>query len=127
MNAAINRAVSVEIDGEPFEMLLTTKATAELDRELGGMERIGELLDGDDHGASIETAAKLIATLCNGATERYNYRHKDTPRRMLTAEEVEIMTTPAELTELVKSAVDAVVLGRKTHIESEQNPESVKN
>ena len=58
MNAAINRAVSVEIDGEPFEMLLSEKATAELEREFGSMERISEPLDSDSFGASIETAAK---------------------------------------------------------------------
>lgn len=127
MNAAINRAVSVVIDGEEFEMLLTTKAAADIDREFGGFDEIAAVVDGEDRGASVAMASKLIALLCNAGTERYNYRHRDTPRRMLEAEEIEILTTPGEMAELLGSAVEAVRRGRQTYIESEKSPGETKN
>lgn len=127
MNAAINRAVSVVIDGEEFEMLLTTKAAADVDREFGGFDEIAAVVDGEDRGASVAMASKLIALLCNAGTERYNYRHRETPRRMLEPEEIEILTTPGEMAELLGSAVEAVRRGRQTYIESEKSPGESKN
>lgn len=127
MNAAINRAVSVVIDGEEFEMLLTTKAAADVDREFGGFDEIAAVVDGEDRGASVAMASKLIALLCNAGTERYNYRHRETPRTMLEPEEIEIFTTPGEMAELMHSAVEAVKRGRTTYIESEKNPGDEKN
>lgn len=127
MNAAINRAVSVVIDGEEFEMLLTTKAAADIDREFGGFDEIAAVVDGEDRVASVAMASKLVALLCNAGTERYNYRHRDTPRRMIEAEEIEIVTTPGEMAELMHSAVEAVKRGRTTYIESEKNPGDEKN
>lgn len=127
MNAAINRAVSVVIDGEEFEMILTTKAAADVDREFGGFDEIAAVVDGEDRGASVAMASKLIALLCNAGTERYNYRHRETPRRMLEPEEIEILTTPGEMAELLGSAVEAVGRGRQTYIESEKSPGESKN
>lgn len=127
MNAAINRAVSVVIDGEDFEMLLTTRAAADIDREFGGFDEIAAVVDGEDRTASVAMASKLVALLCNAGTERYNYRHRDTPRRMIDAEEIGIVTTPGEMAELLHSAVEAVKRGRTTYIESEKNPGDEKN
>lgn len=127
MNAAINRAVSVVIDGEEFEMLLTTKAAADIDREFGGFDEIAAVVDGEDRVASVAMASKLIALMCNAGTERYNYRHKDAPRRMLDAEEIGIVTTPGEMAELMHAVVEAVKRGRTTHIESEKSPGDEKN
>ena len=127
MNAAINRAVSVVIDGEDFEMLLTTKAAADIDREFGGLDAVGETLDGDDTDARLDMAYKLIALLCNAGTERYNYRHKDAPRRMLESEEIGILTTPGEVTSLLRAAIDAIKRGKETYIESEKSPGDEKN
>ena len=127
MNAAINRAVSVVIDGEDFEMLLTTKAAADIDREFGGFDEIATVVDGEDRVASVAMASKLIALMCNAGTERYNYRHRDTPRRMLEAEEIGIVTTPGEMAELMHAVVEAVKRGRTTHIESEKSPGDEKN
>lgn len=134
MNAAINRAVSVVIDGEDFEMLLTTKAAAEIDREFGGFDEIAAVVDGEDSVERVAMASKLIALLCNAGTERYNYRHRgskngmlDAPRRMLDAEEIGIVTTPGEMAELMHAVVEAVKRGRTTHIESEKSPGDEKN
>ena len=127
MNAAINRAVPVVIDGEEFEMLLTTRAAADVDREFGGFDEIAAVVDGEDRVASVGMASKLIALLCNAGSERYNYRHRDTPRRMIDAEEIGIVTTPGEMAELMHSAVEAVKRGRTTYIESEKNPGDEKN
>lgn len=127
MNAAINRAVSVVIDGEDFEMLLTTKAAADIDREFGGFDEIAAVLDGEDRVASVAMASKLIALMCNAGTERYNYRHRDTPRRMLEAEGIGIVTTPGEMAELMHAVVEAVKRGRTTSIESEKSPGDEKN
>ena len=127
MNAAINRAVSVVIDDEDFEMLLTTKAAADIDREFGGFDEIAAVVDGEDRVASVAMASKLIALMCNAGTERYNYRHRDTPRRMLETEEIGIVTTPGEMAELMHAVVEAVKRGRTTHIESEKSPGDEKN
>ena len=127
MNAAINRAVSVVIDDEDFEMLLTTKAAADIDREFGGFDEIAAVMDGEDRVASVAMASKLIALMCNAGTERYNYRHRDAPRRMLEADEIGIVTTPGEMAELMHAVVEAVKRGRTTHIESEKSPGDEKN
>ena len=127
MNAAINRAVAVVIDGEEFEMLLTTRAAADIDREFGGFDEIAAVVDGEDRAASVAMASKLVALLCNAGSERYNYRHRDTPRRMIDTEEISIVTTPGEMAELMHAAVEAVKRGRTTYIESEKNPGDEKN
>ena len=96
--AAEDRSTIINIGGEEFKMLLTTKATKEIGKRYGGLENLGEkLMKTESFELAIEEIVWLITLLANQSIQIHNLRNKDAKKSLLTVEEVELLTTPFEI------------------------------
>ena len=66
----------------------------------------------------------LISLLANQSILIYNLKHKDKPKDLLTAEEVELLTVPSDLAEYKTAITEALYKGTKRNIESENDPKN---
>ena len=114
------RSAAIQIGGETYELLLTTKATKEIAKRYGGLENLGTKLMKSEN---FEMA--LIALMANQSILIYNLRHKDEPKPLLTEEEVELLTSPLELATYKDAIMEAMFRGTKRNVESEADPKNV--
>jgi hypothetical protein len=122
------RAAVVKIDGKEYELLLTTRATKEIGKRYGDLEKLGDQLMTDENiGGALEEIVWLITLLANQPIAIYNLRHNDAPKPYLTAEEVELLTSPLELTEYRDAIASCIMKGTARHIESEPDAGDSKN
>ena len=102
------------------ELLLTTKATKEIAGRYGGLENLGDkLMSSDNFEQALGEIIWLITLLANQSILIYNIKNKATPKDLLTEEEVEILTTPHDLTEYKSAITEALFKGTQRNVESE--------
>ena len=115
-----NRASVIQIGGEEYTLLLTTKATKEVAGRYGGLENLGDsLMKSENFEMAIGEVVWLITLLANQSILIHNLKHKDAPRELLTEEMVELLTVPADLATYKSAIMDALLKGTKRNIESE--------
>lgn len=113
------RGAKIEIGGEPFELILTTRATKEIAARYGGLESLGEkLLQPDNTELALQEIVWLICCLANQSIMAQNLRKQNPPRELLTEEFVELMTTPFDLVSLKDAILEALFRGTMRNIES---------
>ncbi len=118
--AAEDRSTSINIGGEEFKMLLTTKATKEIGKRYGGLENLGEkLMKTESFELAIDEIVWLITLLANQSVQIHNLRNKDDKKPLLTEEEVELLTTPFDLAEYKNAIMNSMMKGTKRNVESE--------
>lgn len=89
----------ITLGGEDYPLMLTTRAVREIGRRYGGLDKIGELMTADQNSdQAFDTAIWLITLLANQPILIYNRNHKGEEKQLLTTDDVEFMTTPADLT-----------------------------
>ena len=114
------RTAMVTIGGVEYEMLLTTRATKQIAGRYGGLENLGEkLMKNENFEMAIGEIVWLITILANQAIMIFNLRHRDEQKPLLTADEVELLTSPMELTDYKDAIMEAMYRGTKRNIESE--------
>lgn len=114
------RSTNITIGGDEYTLILTTKATKEIAGRYGGLENLGDkLLKSENFEMAIGEIVWLITLLANQSTLIYNLKNKDTPKPLLTEEEVEILTAPSELATYKEAITEALYKGTKRNIESE--------
>ena len=114
------RAAVITIGGTEHELLLTTRATKEIAKRYGGLENLGEkLMKAENFELAIDEIVWLITLLANQTVLVYNLKHKEKPRELLTEDEVELLTTPLDLAAYKNAITEAMFLGTKREIESE--------
>ena len=114
------RSTSILIGGEEHTLILTTKATKEIAGRYGGLENLGDkLMKSENFEMAIGEIVWLITLLANQSIMIYNLKHKDTPKELLTEEEVELLTTPLDLAGYKAAITEALYKGTKRNIESE--------
>ena len=115
-----NRASVIQIGGEEYTLLLTTKATREVAGRYGGLENLGDsLMKSENFEMAIGEIVWLITLLANQSILVHNLKHKDDKRELLTEEMVELLTVPADLATYKSAIMDALLKGTKRNIESE--------
>ena len=88
-----DRSSIINIGGEEYELLLTTRATKEIAGRYGGLENLGDrLMSSDNFEEALGEIIWLITLLANQSILIHNIRHKDNPKALLTEDEVEILT-----------------------------------
>jgi len=118
-----NRSANIDIGGEEFTLILTTKATKEIAARYGGLESLGDkLMKSENFEMAISEIVWLITLLANQSILIHNLKHKDTPKELLTEEEVELLTTPLDLADYKAAITEAMFKGTKRDIESEAEP-----
>ena len=121
--ADTERSAIIEIGGDPYELILTTKATKAIAGKYGGLENLGEtLLKSENFEPALTEIVWLITLLANQSIQIHNLRHPDEPRVLLTEEAVELLTTPMELATYKNAVTEAMFKGTRRHVESEEEP-----
>ena len=121
-----DRASVIQIGGEEYTLLLTTKATKEVAGRYGGLENLGDqLMKSENFEMAIGEVVWLITLLANQSILIHNLKHKDSPRELLTEEMVELLTVPADLATYKNASMDALLKGTKRNIESETDAKNV--
>jgi hypothetical protein len=114
------RSVAITVGGKEYELVLTTKATREIAKRYGGLESLGEtLMKSENAEMALAEIVWIICILANQSIMIHNLRNKDDKRELLTEDEIDLLTTPAELTEYKDAIVEAMRRGTKRDIESE--------
>ena len=125
-----DRSANVTIGGKDYPLIMTTKATKEIAKRYGGLDVLGEkLMKAETFDEAIGEVVWLIALLANQAILIQNFQNRDNQKgqaQILTEDEIELMTTPADMVTFKEAITEAMVRGTKRHIESEDE-ENEKN
>ena len=115
------RSTLISIGGEDYHLILTTKATKEIAKRYGGLEDLGEkLMKAENFEMALEEIVWLITLLANQSVLIDNRINKE-KRKLLTEDDVEILTSPLELATYKDAIMEAMFKGTKRNIESEES------
>ena len=121
------RSAVINIGGIDFALALTTRATKEIARRYGGLENLGEkLMQAENFELALDEIIWLITLLANQSILIHNLKNKDKQKPLLTAEEVELLTSPLELAGYKEAITIAMFKGTKRYIESEKDPKNAE-
>lgn len=116
------RSAKIIIGGGEYTLLLTTKATKEIAARYGGLENLGDkLMKSENVEMALSEIVWLITILANQSILVHNLKHKDDKKELLTEDDVEILTTPADLAEYKEAIMTALYKGAKRNVESEKD------
>lgn len=122
---ANERSAIIKIGDKEYELLLTTKATKEIAKKYGGLEKLGDkLLTNKDYEGAIGEIVWLIVTLANQPILIHNYKNPD-KKELLTEDEVEILTTPQDLANFKDAITEALYKGVQRNVVSEESKNAV--
>ena len=115
-----DRSVAIVIGGQEYRLVLTTKATKEIARRYGGLENLGiKLMKTENFELALDEIVWLITLLANQSVLIDN-RINGEKRSPLTEDDVELLTSPFELSAYKDAIMEAMVKGTKRNIESEE-------
>lgn len=116
------RSAIINIGGDEYMLLLTTKATKEIAGRYGGLENLGDkLMKSENFEMAIGEIVWLITLLANQSILVHNLKNKDNKKDILTEEMVELLTTPLDLADYKVAITEALYKGTKRNIQSEDN------
>ena len=119
------RAATITIGGEEYSLVLTTRATKQIAGRYGGLENLGDkLMKSENFELAISEIVWLITLLANQSILIHNLRHADDKKDLLTEENVELLTTPADLASYKEAITEALYKGTKRNIISEDDPKN---
>jgi len=117
---AEERSTTINIGGTEFKIILTTKATKEIAKRYGGLENLGEkLMKTENFELALDEVVWLITLLANQSILIHNLKHKELRQELLTEDEVELLTTPFELSEYKNAIMASMMKGTSRNVESE--------
>lgn len=123
---ADDRSAMIQIGETEYEMLLTTRATKEIAKRYGGLSNLGEkLMKSKNFEMALDEIVWLITLLANQSILIRNLKNKNAPEELLTEEEVELLTSPLDLSAYKTAITEAMFKGTKRNVESEE--ETPKN
>ena len=119
------RTATITIGGEEYDLVLTTRATKQIAGRYGGLENLGDkLMKSENFELAISEIVWLITLLANQSILIHNLRHADEKKDLLTEENVELLTTPADLASYKEAITEALYKGTKRNIISEDDPKN---
>lgn len=115
-----DRSSVITLGGVDYELLLTTKATKEIAKRYGGLEKLGEeLMKSENFEVALDEIVGLIVLLANQPILIHNLKNPENKKALLTEDELELLTSPFDLA-LYKDAITAaMVKGTKRNVLSE--------
>ena len=121
------RSAKINIGGQEYELILTTKATKEIAGRYGGLENLGEkLMKSENFEMALDEIVWLITLMANQSLLIHNLRNPDNKKPLLTQEEVELLTYPLELDTYKNALTEAMFKGTKRNVESEDDSKNVQ-
>ena len=120
------RSAIINIGGEEYTLLLTTKATKEIAGRYGGLENLGDkLMKSENFEMAIGEIVWLITLLANQSILVHNLKNKENKKDVLTEEMVELLTTPLDLADYKSAITAALYKGAKRNVVSEVDSKNV--
>ena len=120
------RSATINIGDKEYELVLTTRATKAIAGRYGGLENLGEkLMKSENFEMALDEIVWLITLLANQSILIRNLKNKNAPEELLTEEEVELPTSPLDLSAYKTAITEAMFNGTKRNVESEE--ETPKN
>lgn len=115
------RSAIINIGGDEYELLLTTKATKEIAGRYGGLENLGDKLmkSSENFEMAIGEIVWLITLLANQSILVHNLKNRENKKDVLTEEMVELLTTPVDLAAYKTAITEALYKGTKRNVVSE--------
>jgi len=121
------RSAMINIGGQEYELILTTKATKEIAGRYGGLENLGEkLMKSENFEMALDEIVWLITLMANQSLLIHNLRNPDNKKPLLTQEEVELLTSPLELATYKSALTEAMFKGTKRNVESDDDSKNVQ-
>ena len=121
------RSAKINIGGQEYALILTTKATKEIAGRYGGLENLGEkLMKSENFEMALDEIVWLITLMANQSLLIHNLRNPDNKKPLLTQEEVELLTSPLELATYKNALTEAMFKGTKRNVESEDDSKNVQ-
>ncbi len=121
------RTANINIGGEEFTLLLTTRATKEIAARYGGLENLGDkLMKSENFEMALDEIVWLITLLANQSILVHNLKYPDSPRPELTAEVVELLTSPYDLAGCKNAIMQAMYRGTKRNVESDPDTKNIQ-
>lgn len=121
------RSAVIQIGGTDYEMILTTRATKEIAGRYGGLENLGQkLMRSENFEMALDEVVWLITLLANQSVLIHNLQHPEEKKEPLTAEMVELLTTPLDLAQYKSAIMEAMLRGTKRNVESETNSKNAE-
>ena len=115
------RSSNISIGGVDYKLILTTRATKEIARRYGGLENLGEkLMKSENFEMALDEIVWLITLLANQSLLIHNLQNKDDKKELLKEENVELLTSPLELSTYKEAIIEAMFKGTKRYVESEE-------
>ena len=115
-----DRSSIVKIGEKEYELILTTKATKEIAKRYGGLENLGDkLMKSENFEMAISEIIWLLTLLANQSILIHNLKNPKNKKDLLTEEELELLTTPLQLTNYKEAIIEAMNKGTNRNIESE--------
>ena len=122
----MERTAAINIGGEEYTLVLTTRATKQIAGRYGGLENLGDkLMKSENFEMAIDEIVWLITLLANQSIQIHNLRNSDNKRELLTEEVVELLTTPVDLASYKEAITEALQKGTKRNIVSEDDTKNV--
>ena len=119
------RSAMITIGGDEYTLVLTTRATKQIAGRYGGLENLGDkLLKSENFEMASGEIVWLITLLANQSLLIHNLKHRDAPRELLTEDDVELLTSPADLATYKAAIMEALYKGTKRNIISEDDPKN---
>ena len=123
----MERSANITIGDEEYTLLLTTKATKEIAGRYGGLENLGQkLMRSENFEMALDEVVWLITLLANQSVLIHNLRNPEEKKEPLTAEMVELLTTPLDLAQYKSAIMEAMLRGTKRNVESETTPKNAE-
>lgn len=116
-----NNAITIELGGQAYELVLSTLATKHISEKYGGLAKMGKALTAAA-GNELNDVIWLLAELINGGIQRKNAL-EGTKAPLVNVEQLEAITTPGDL-EKLKDAIPAVIArdtGRTVKVDTPKN------
>ncbi|MCL2299567.1 MAG: hypothetical protein FWC27_05410 [Firmicutes bacterium] len=118
------RSTVINIAGDEYELILTTKATKAVAARYGGLEQLGDkLLKAENFAMALDEIIWLITLLANQSLLIHNLRNPTAKRELLTEDAVELLTSPLELTDYKAAITEAMYRGTKRNVVSAETSE----
>jgi hypothetical protein len=120
------RSSIIKIGDKEYKLILTTRATKEISKRYGGLEKLGDkLMKTENFELALDEIIWLITLLANQSILIHNIKNKDDKKDLLKEEEVEVLTTPFDLANYKNAIMASMMKGTRREVISEDSKNQV--
>lgn len=122
-----DRSTVINIDGTEYTLILTNRATKAIAGRYGGIEQLGQkLMQSANFEMALDEVLWLVCLLANQGIQIHNLRNRDNPKPLVTEEELELLTSPGELSLFKGAIMQAMTRGIRRNVESEEQEKNAQ-